>query len=155
MTTRNISSSLSTAGLACLIVVLAGCSQNKSGMSQVPATPPPPGNIMTTEDGQTATANQYQSNLSQGGNSATVTGNKEYPQTQDLQDPDRNVSVRAPLVNLDINRDSGSVHLNTPFVRINTFGKGHGAQIDIPRLRTDSEQAQPANLPSASDYPSR
>ena len=150
--TLHTSANLSTASLLCLMAILTGCSQNSARTSQLPSAPPPPNTVMT-QDGQVYNSNQYQSSVSQSGIPQPVAGNPGY--SDQMQDPDRTVSVRAPLVNLDVNRDSGSVHLNTPFVRINTFGRGHGAQIEIPRLRTNSDQVQPADDPSASGYPSR
>jgi hypothetical protein len=50
----------------------------------------------------------------------------------------RQVRISAPLVNLNVDRDSGSVHVNTPFVRIDKNGRGQGAEIEIPHMHIES-----------------
>ncbi len=61
----------------------------------------------------------------------------------------RHIRVRAPFVNLNIDRDSGSVHLNSPFVRVDKSGRGQHTDVDVPGPQAESQSAPPADWTNA------
>ncbi len=149
MLNRQLKTTLTAIGAASLGLLLAqGCSQNSPSTSRLP------------NSGQTGFQNQpidgrvvLDSNGYPLPNQPSVDPNfpqrsGEYTESP-LPPQDRHVNVRAPFVNLDVNRESGAVHLNTPFARVDTFGRGRGAQIDIPRTRVSEDgQIEPTYQPT-------
>jgi len=63
---------------------------------------------------------------------------------------DRHIRIRAPFVNLNIDRDSGSVHLHTPFVRVDKGRYGQGTDIDLPSTHVESQSVHSADWPTPS-----
>jgi major membrane immunogen (membrane-anchored lipoprotein) len=63
---------------------------------------------------------------------------QRYSSTDNYDDgANRRVRVRAPFVHLNIDRDTGSLHLHTPFVHVDKSGRGQSTDVDIPSTQVN------------------
>ena len=131
MKPRHIESTLMVASLTLIIGVLAACSQTRDTAALPPSAGPAD---VSTADGRVVID---QRQLTQPLGQPTYRDGQGAPTYYDDMQQSRTTSVRAPLVHLDVDRGSGAVHLNTPFVRVDTAGRGRGAVIDVPPARQD------------------
>ncbi|HEY9759705.1 MAG TPA: hypothetical protein V6C97_31385 [Oculatellaceae cyanobacterium] len=134
MKRRHIESTLMVASLTIVIGILAACSQNRNtAMNQLP---PQAGSMdLSTNDGRIVVDPRQLAQPLDEPIPKDANGIPYY--YNDTPYPRRTTNDRAPLVDLHIDRRSGAVHLNTPFVRVDTGGHGRGAVVNVPPLRQD------------------
>jgi hypothetical protein len=133
MKTRHIESTLMVASLTVIIALLAACSQTRNtAMNELPPTEGPAD--LSTADGRIVVD---QRQLTQPLDQPIPKDSQGIPTYFNDMQPSRSTTIRAPLVHLDVDRGTGAVHLNTPFVRVDTSGRGRGAVVDVPSVRRD------------------
>ncbi|HEY9685217.1 MAG TPA: hypothetical protein V6C86_26825 [Oculatellaceae cyanobacterium] len=134
MKRRHLKSTLMVASLTIAIGILAACSQNRNtAMNELP---PHTGSMdLSTNDGRIVVD---QRQLTQPLDEPIPKDGHGIPYYyNDMPYPSRTSADHAPLVDLHVDRRSGAVHLNTPFVRVDTGGRGHGAVVNVPPLHRE------------------
>jgi hypothetical protein len=107
---------LSVVSMITAMCVITGCGQSATNSSAEESTT------------QVATPAPVQNNIAQpAGNSV---GQPDAGVNYD-QPGDRNVTVNAPFSATKVDRDTGSVHIDAPFVHIDKAGRGQKMHIDI------------------------